>query len=70
MIYISIDQRGDGRLQLSIGQQDAAGGGHGYRIAGPKYDGSSKTLLRHTITPNDRREIFSYLRRVHAYENK
>lgn len=61
-IYISIDQRSDGRLQLSIGKQDKNGGGHGYRIAGPKYDGSGKILLRHTITPRDKDEIMSYLR--------
>jgi hypothetical protein len=64
-IYISVDRRTyDGTLQISIGQQDDDGGGHGYRIAGPKYDGSGKTLLRHVITARDKEQIISYLRQV------
>lgn len=65
-IYLSIDRRGDGQLQLSIGKQDADGGGIGYRIAGPKYDGSGKTLLRHFITERDVDEIRAYLAQTSA----
>lgn len=60
-IYLSIDRRSDGQLQMSIGEQGADGSGTGYRIAGPKYDGSGKTLLKHFITPRDKEEILLYL---------
>jgi len=63
-VYISIDQRSDGQLQIGINKEDPDGGGHGYRIAGPKYDGSGKTLLKHKITKRDVDEIRSYLRAV------
>ncbi len=57
-IYISVDKRAcDGALQVSIGTRD-----HGYRIAGPKYDGNGKNLLRHELTERDVEEIQSYLR--------
>jgi hypothetical protein len=58
-IYMTIDQREDGSLQLSIEGDDG-----GYRIAGPKYAGTSKPLLRHELTRKDVQEIRSYLRRV------
>lgn len=62
MIYLSIDKRTrDGALQLSIGDEQE---GTGYRIAGPKYDGDGKTLLRHILTDADVSAISSYLRRV------
>jgi hypothetical protein len=62
-IYISVDRRDrDGAMQISIGVEDEKGGGRGYRIAGPKYDGRGKTLLKHFITERDRAEIHSYLR--------
>jgi len=58
-IYMTVDQREDGALQLGINASDV-----GYRIAGPKYDGSSKTLIRHKLTRFDVEVIRSYLRRV------
>lgn len=62
-LYISVDRRAiDGALQISIGQQDPDGGGHGYRLAGPKYDGRGMTLLRHYLTERDIEEIRSYLK--------
>lgn len=63
-ICITVDKRGDGQLQVSICKQDADGSGHGYRIAGPKYDGSGKALLKHVINERDKSEIESYLREV------
>jgi hypothetical protein len=60
-VYFSVDKRAfDGELQLSI-QSDE---GHGYRIAGPKYDGNGKTLLRRTLTERDRDEIMRYLAKI------
>lgn len=61
-IYISVDQGSHGGLQLSIGIENADGGGHGYRIFGPKYDGASKQLKRHYLTECDVNEIKSYLK--------
>ena len=60
--YISIDKRAvDGALQISIGEEDENGSSHGYRIAGPKYDGFGKTLLKHYISERDIEEIKYYL---------
>lgn len=58
-VYFSIDQTPEGGLQLSIN-----GGGTGYRICGPKYDGRSKTVGRHKLTERDVMEIRFYLRKV------
>jgi hypothetical protein len=55
-IYFSIDKTPEGHLQLSIN-----GDGGGYRISGPKYDGRSKTIKQHILTPRDVEEIRSYL---------
>lgn len=61
--YISVDRRGyDGALQISIGTEDEDGSSIGYRIAGPKYDGHGKTLLKHFITERDVFEIKEYLK--------
>lgn len=60
-VYLSIDRRGDGALQLSINVETDGGGGHGYRIAGPKYDGTGQTLIKHYLTERDISEIRSYL---------
>ena len=60
--YISVDRRDcDDGLQLSIGVE-GDGGSHGYRIAGPKYDGRGKTLLKHYINERDVGEIMRYLK--------
>lgn len=62
-VYLSADRDGySGGLQLSIGVQNADGGGHGYRIAGPKYCGNSTPMKRHFLTPRDARKIYSYIK--------
>lgn len=64
-VYISVDQRSiDGAMQISIGIQDESGHGHGYRLAGPKYDGRGKTLLRHVLSERDATEVKVYLDKV------
>ncbi len=64
-IYISVDQREvGGGLQVSIGRAEKDGSGSGYRIAGPKYDGRGRELLRHKLTQRDRSEIEAYLREI------
>jgi hypothetical protein len=66
-IYISVDQGSHGGLQLSINVECCPdGGGRGYRIFGPKYDGGSKQLKRHYLTDRDVDEIRSYLKRASA----
>jgi len=63
-LYLSVDKRThDGALQMSIGVEDEGGGGHGYRIHGPKYDGRGKTIIRHYLTDQDVWEIKNYLSR-------
>lgn len=48
-------------LQLSINQRDEKGLGSGYRLAGPKFNGSGETLLTRTLTEEDAKEIRAYL---------
>lgn len=48
-------------LQLSINQRDEKGLGSGYRLAGPKFNGSGETLLTRTLTEQDAKEIRAYL---------
>jgi hypothetical protein len=60
-IYFSIDQTPEGHLQLAIN-----GDGHGYRISGPKYDGRSKMVTKHVLTPRDVEELRWYLALVGA----
>jgi predicted metalloendopeptidase len=58
-VYISVDQRAaDGAIQVSIGFE----GSHGYRIAGPKYDGNGQTLLKVFLSEGEKKEIRAYLR--------
>lgn len=45
-----------GGIQLSIGDKNG-----GYRIAGPKFNGSGKPLLEHRLTERDAKEIRYYL---------
>lgn len=60
--YLSVNRRDcDGALQISIGTENDDGSSVGYRIAGPKYDGHGKTLLKHFITARDVAEIKEYL---------
>ncbi|WP_240812564.1 hypothetical protein [Streptomyces sp. DASNCL29] len=44
-------------LQLNIAQLDENGSGTGYRLHGPKYNGSSKNLIRHVVDERDAAEI-------------
>ena len=48
-------------IQLSINQLDEEGLGHGYRLAGPKFNGSGETLLTRTLDERDAEEIRRYL---------
>lgn len=59
-VYISVDKRSrDGAIQVSINAD-----GHGFRIAGPKYDGSGTNLLTKEITATDAAEIKRYLKQA------
>ena len=56
--FICVDKDGwTGALQLCIEHE----GGSGFRLAGPKYNGSSKRLLTHEITAGQADEIRTYL---------
>ena len=66
-VYLAVDRRQcDGAIQLQIGVRDEDGGGHGYRIAGPKYNGDGHNLLWHQLTERDIDVIRSYLRTAKA----
>lgn len=51
-------------LQLGIAALDENGHGDGYRIAGPKYNGSQEALLSTDLDERDAREIREYLDRT------
>jgi hypothetical protein len=59
-IEVSRDGLTEG-LQLSINQLDEEDAGHGYRLAGPKFNGSGETLLTRTLDERDAKEIRRYL---------
>lgn len=65
--HIKLDIDLDGwtqSLQANLVQADADGLGWGYRLAGPKYNGSSRNLLSRTLNERDAREIRDALNAV------
>jgi hypothetical protein len=57
-IVIDVDRDGWTKgLQLNIAQLDENDKGWGYRLHGPKYNGSSKNLARHVLDERDAAEI-------------
>jgi hypothetical protein len=61
-IVIDVDRdEWTGKLQLSINQLNETGVGHGYRLAGPKFNGSGKNLLTRELDERDVSEIRGYL---------
>lgn len=57
-VQLRVDRDGlTGRLQLNISLLNAGG----YRLAGPKYNGSSKNLLTVKLSSRDVKEIRAYL---------
>ena len=50
-----------GKLQLAIHQTDENGAGNGYRLAGPKFNGTGETVLTATLDADDAAEIRRYL---------
>ncbi len=64
-VFLCVDRDGlTGSLQLSIHLTRPDGGGHGYRIAGPKFSGTSKKVLHHQLTARDAAEFKDYLKAV------
>jgi hypothetical protein len=60
MVYLAVTRDGwTGKLQLSIGDDTS-----GYRIAGPKFNGSSTDVLRHTLSEGNVINIAGRLRHV------
>lgn len=61
-LIIEVDRDGwTGSLQVQIARLDADDTGDGYRLAGPKYNGSGERLLRAELDQRDANEIRSYL---------
>ncbi|EKS37799.1 hypothetical protein [Afipia clevelandensis] len=59
-IFLCVDRDGwTGGYQLSIDDDHG-----GFRIAGPKYNGSSKSIIRHQITARDAGRIREYLDKI------
>lgn len=60
VVCFTVDRDGwTDSLQLSIGDDDG-----GYRLAGPKYNGSSKSLLRRPLTARDCNELEAYIKQA------
>lgn len=58
---VLLESDSKGRLQIAV--SDESGAGHGYRIAGPKYDGVEVDVaFRHELDSRDVDEIRLYLR--------
>lgn len=58
-IYIEVGKNSIGQLQIAIGD-----GSTGYRIAGGKFDGGGKSLIRRVIDKQDADEIRRYLDKI------
>lgn len=59
-VYFTVDIDGwTNGYQLSINDENG-----GYRIRGPKYNGSSKSIIRHNLTERDCNELALYLRKA------
>ena len=57
-LQFQVDRDGHtGKIQLNIGNPN----GCGFRLGGPKYNGSSKNLLTVELTKRDADEIRQYL---------
>jgi hypothetical protein len=57
-ITLEVDRDGwTNGIQLSINRLNEEGVGSGYRLAGPKFNGSGKTLLTRTLDQRDADEI-------------
>lgn len=64
-VVLHVDKDGwTGGLQLAIGHKD----GGGYRIAGPKYNGSSERLVTKILDERDAQEIRTYLDEAFPHE--
>ena len=65
MIVVEVHRDGwTGNIQVSISELDDEGGGHGYRILGPKFNGSGELLAKKVLDQRDAKEIEAYLIKV------
>lgn len=61
-VYLEVTKDGWTKgIQLSIND-----GNGGYRIAGPKFNGSSTTLLKRVLDERDCRELEAYIAKARA----
>lgn len=64
-IKLEVDRDGwTSNLQVNLAQVDDNNSGWGYRLAGPKYNGSSRNLLSRTLDERDAQEIRDALNAV------
>ena len=73
-VVINVDRDGWTKcFQLSVDVEDEAGGGFGYRLAGPKFNGSSTSVFKHVLSESDARQLRSFIDKafpVTAVEDK
>lgn len=67
-ISINVYEDSTGSLQLSIDETHENGSGHGQRLAGPKFTGSSRLRLSKTLNRGDVASIRWYLNKVRNYD--
>jgi hypothetical protein len=59
--YTKVTIEADDQGRISINALDEAGGGHGHRLAGRKFDGTGKPVAVRVLTARDVKEIRQYL---------
>lgn len=68
-VILCVDKDGwTGGIQTSIDIADDKDGGIGYRISGPKYNGSSKSLAKVVLSQRDAEQIRQYIDMVYPRE--
>lgn len=60
-VYLTVSNAGGNNLQLSIDDEDG-----GYRLHGPKFNGSSRPLIQHRLTARDCDELEQYIAQARA----
>lgn len=61
-VFLCVDRDGwTNGIQVSIDLEAPDGSGRGYRLSGPKYNGSSSRVARVALSERDANEIRSYL---------
>ena len=62
-VYVEVWENHAG-VQVSISDLDDNGAGDGYRLLGPKFDGTSRLLAKHELDERDAAELERFAKKV------